>query len=322
MEHDKLSFLNYAKNRDGMCAFVLYFRVEASGEMDGMLGQFHNRLAEMTVDLGGTFYLPYRKCYSDDLLQRAYPQVAMFATKKEEFDPMYVFSNAFFERYLLRFCSDEYARPLKPPSHRTATKNSKQPVSREDFLVQLPPRSTSRIGTNSGFTCYQKLLQDVSLRKEFEEEFLVHVFRVEDPSIVMRAIMKAVWNPVSGKDMISTYQALHEHFTNASSKDGSKVAVGSADAKKLWMSLRQLCRQKRELTRQTCSILHRVGLLGTISNYVSVSVGDHGKIVLNLRSAGAPTKLWARSLCDWDLACRPQGFYRSVAKIAYKSGLS
>ena len=67
----------------GSYAFVLYYRIPRTAAADEALGRIHNTFAEMTVDLGGTFYLPYRKCYSQELLALAYPQIHEFAAKKQ-----------------------------------------------------------------------------------------------------------------------------------------------------------------------------------------------------------------------------------------------
>ena len=72
MFKDTLTALPYA--RTDSYAFVLYYRIPRTKEADEALGAVHNRFAEAAVSVGGTFYLPYRKCYSADLLLRAAPR--------------------------------------------------------------------------------------------------------------------------------------------------------------------------------------------------------------------------------------------------------
>lgn len=52
---------------------------------------------------------------------------------------------------------------------------------------------------------------------------------------------------------------------------------------KTWKQLKQLRQQKEELTRETVSIVSRLGMIGQLRDYVSV--GDNGKVVLPLREA-------------------------------------
>jgi len=66
---------SYASAPGGSYAFVLYYRIPRTAEAEEALGRVHNAFAELAVGLGGSFYLPYRKCYSPELLERAYPMV-------------------------------------------------------------------------------------------------------------------------------------------------------------------------------------------------------------------------------------------------------
>jgi hypothetical protein len=93
---DTLTALPYA--RTDSYAFVLYYRIPRTKEADEALGAVHNRFAEAAVSVGGTFYLPYRKCYSADLLLRAYPNIETFAAAKRKHDPANLFSNAWYDK--------------------------------------------------------------------------------------------------------------------------------------------------------------------------------------------------------------------------------
>jgi hypothetical protein len=48
---------------------------------------------------------------------------------------------------------------------------------------------------------YRKLFHNAVLRRQFFEEFLIHVFRIEDPSVLFRLISKAVWDPDNATDL-------------------------------------------------------------------------------------------------------------------------
>ena len=108
VEHDTFTFLSYAGAPGGSYAFVLYYRIPRTVAADEALGRIHNTFAEMTVDLGGTFYLPYRKCYSQELLARAYPQIHEFAAKKQAHDQLGMFSNCWFDHYVRPLCAAGY----------------------------------------------------------------------------------------------------------------------------------------------------------------------------------------------------------------------
>ena len=114
VKQDMDSYLSYSRCRSdenlhdaGVYAFVLYYRLPRNEKSEKLLGDFHNRFAEATVAAGidGTFYLPYRKCYSLDLMQRSYPMLQRFVYLKQHYDPLGVFSNMWFEHYLLQLCT-------------------------------------------------------------------------------------------------------------------------------------------------------------------------------------------------------------------------
>jgi len=281
VEYDDISFLKYSSSKSGMFAFVLYFRVTRTEEAETALGQFHNRLATETMNLGGTFYLPYRKCYTSDMLRQAYPDIERFARLKEKYDTSCIFTNQWFEQYVLSLCSDEYrAKWLgtgdageESSSCRAANPLTPSFTTYDDFMGWLPNRPTRR--KNS----YRSLLRNHWVRRQFEEEFLVTIFNVEKPTEVMRVISKAAWDPRNTDDN-AIYQSVYRYFNSRIDSGLSMAGVGKG-----WRSLRQLSHQKRELTRETSLILQRLGMFGRLRGYVSM--GDHGKIVLNLKRAGA-----------------------------------
>ena len=57
-------------------------------------------LIERTLDIGGTYYLPYRPHATRDQLLRGYPRAEEFVARKKELDPDGVFRNMFWDRYL------------------------------------------------------------------------------------------------------------------------------------------------------------------------------------------------------------------------------
>jgi hypothetical protein len=57
--------------------------------------------------------LPYRKCYTQEQLEQAYPQIQKFTELKEQYDPSGLFSNLWFEKYLLPRMSREFQKRWK-----------------------------------------------------------------------------------------------------------------------------------------------------------------------------------------------------------------
>ena len=156
-----------------MFAFVLYYRIKRNEAVGKRLGDFHNRLARVTVDMGGSFYLPYRKCYSHELLRDAYPMISDFAKKKELYDPECLFSNLWFEHYILPLCSPRYREMW---TKKITTKNAKRdicnnlsisPCINDNHLRRRDPQMLRR--NNS----YRNLLQSKKLRVQFKKQLLL-----------------------------------------------------------------------------------------------------------------------------------------------------
>jgi FAD/FMN-containing dehydrogenase len=57
-------------------------------------------LIDSVVELGGTYYLPYRLHATADQLRRAYPRVDEFVRRKLEADPKRIFRNAMWDSYM------------------------------------------------------------------------------------------------------------------------------------------------------------------------------------------------------------------------------
>jgi hypothetical protein len=96
---DNISFLKYANQP--VYAFVFYYRVKLQNDSDKELEKIHNLLVNKTLELNGTFYLPYRHHYSYHQLNMAYPNVKDFFKFKNEYDKNNLFSNLWFEKYKL-----------------------------------------------------------------------------------------------------------------------------------------------------------------------------------------------------------------------------
>ena len=285
VELDDVTFLSYSRVPEGVFAFVLYYRMKRNEATEARLGDFHNRLAKVAVDLGGTFYLPYRKCYSLALLKTAYPRIQKFAELKESLDPGCTFSNLWFQHYILPLCSQEYRtkwakKNLDESQNDIIPRAFSQPIfpgndsgkgkypSEAKFLDQLPRKDQKDLLRRNN--SYRNLLRSKVLRDQFRTQFLVKIFNLSDPDEVMRVMGRAAWDPANKND-IHIYKYIHNHFHGS-------IANFSATLPRLWRGIQQLGRQKEELTKETLGVVSKLGMLGKIKNYVCM--GDNGKTVL------------------------------------------
>ena len=66
VHQDTTTVLSYARAPEGCYAFVLYYRLKRYA--DNVLEGIHHKLTDITLSLGGTFYLPYRFGHKHSLL--------------------------------------------------------------------------------------------------------------------------------------------------------------------------------------------------------------------------------------------------------------
>ncbi|CAD7955978.1 unnamed protein product, partial [Amoebophrya sp. A25] len=86
VEEDKDTVLAYSRFPGGCFAFVLYYRLPRKPQTieTEVLADYHRQFVTCTLNVGGSFYLPYRKCYSRGEFKSAYPKVSDFAALKEK----------------------------------------------------------------------------------------------------------------------------------------------------------------------------------------------------------------------------------------------
>ena len=100
VNEDKTTTLAYSRDSEGSFAFVLYYRLRRSEEGDKVLEEIHHSLADITLKLGGTFYLPYRHHYSVEQLKQSYPMIIQFFEKKKIYDPHGLFRSKWSYHYM------------------------------------------------------------------------------------------------------------------------------------------------------------------------------------------------------------------------------
>ena len=97
---DADSVLAYAP--EPRIAAVLLFSQEKTARGEADMARMTHALIERVLDLGGTYYLPYRPHASVDQLARGYPRAAECAARKREVDRGLVLRNHLWDGYLAR----------------------------------------------------------------------------------------------------------------------------------------------------------------------------------------------------------------------------
>ena len=95
---DRESVLAYAPGNRIACA--LRFSQELTQRAESDHRRMTQELIERVLDVGGTYYLPYRPHATGAQLLRAYPKVRRFIERKLELDPDRTFRNGFWDTYL------------------------------------------------------------------------------------------------------------------------------------------------------------------------------------------------------------------------------
>lgn len=97
VRRDTRSALAYA--REDVFGLVTNFRQERTAEADTRMRALTRELVDATLELNGTFYLPYRLHATGDQLRRAYPGWDAAMAAKSRKDPHPVFRNTLFDTY-------------------------------------------------------------------------------------------------------------------------------------------------------------------------------------------------------------------------------
>jgi FAD/FMN-containing dehydrogenase len=97
VEADRDSVLAYAP--EPRLAAVLLFSQEKTARGEADMARMTHALIDRVLDLGGTYYLPYRPHASIDQLVRGYLRAGEFAAKKRELDRDLLFRNRLWDDY-------------------------------------------------------------------------------------------------------------------------------------------------------------------------------------------------------------------------------
>lgn len=255
-------------------AFVLYYRLHRTAAGDAELASMHHQLVELTLDLGGTFYLPYRHHYTDEEMDAAYPSAASFFEAKQRYDPQNVFSNAWYRRYGARFIDVH----RKPAPIEGAAPALLPPAEADLSEMELPVVANRR--TDS----YAKTFASPVLREKLVL-FLENVFRVESPRVAYSLIAQCVWSPRNIDDFM-VFRELCQRLRSRSMQTLLKLRNG-------YRQLRQLQQQVTDLSEQLEEILAELGVRRRRVIRDVLTMGDPGRLVLPLkRMLGVKGRVW------------------------------
>ena len=268
VHQDLTTYLSYSRAKEGSFAFVLYYRIRKSKEADEELATIHNEFTRISLELGGTFYLPYRHHYSKEQLELGYPNIERFFRKKLQYDPYNMFSSAWSKDYMTQIIP-ETENILYPTQIQTrGADDLYEPKLIENFQPNFVHWRKDING------CYRSLLSDPLSRQRFFEKFLTLIFNVEDNKKVESVVTKAIWNPTNTDDD-DIFNEIRTEF--AESVSSGPLPIGQIT--KLGRAIQQSRHQKQELTRETINIVSKLGRYGHLKDYVSI--GDTGKMVLS-----------------------------------------
>ena len=100
VDTDEDSVLAYAP--EPRMAAVLLFSQEKTARGEADMARMTRALIERVLDIGGTYYLPYRLHAAAAQLTRGYPRAAEFAAAKRAADPDLVFRNQLWDGYFAK----------------------------------------------------------------------------------------------------------------------------------------------------------------------------------------------------------------------------
>lgn len=97
VDADDMSVLAYAPGP--RIAGVMAFAQERTASAEAGMRKLTEALIDGVLDLGGSFYLPYRLHARREQMAQAYPHMGEFAAAKRRLDPQLLFRNAMWDEY-------------------------------------------------------------------------------------------------------------------------------------------------------------------------------------------------------------------------------
>lgn len=103
IEKDDESFLPWAKK--DYASIVFNFHVDHSPEGIEKVKTDYRRLFDLSLSMGGNFFLTYHRWATKDQILRGYPQFVRFLKKKKQYDPEELFESNWYRHYREMFAS-------------------------------------------------------------------------------------------------------------------------------------------------------------------------------------------------------------------------
>lgn len=100
VESDDESWLSYAPGP--RIAAVMLFSQEKTVRGEADMARMTEELIDRVLDIGGTYYLPYRLHARQDQILKGYPGLRAFTAKKRAMDPTNLFRHALWDTYMAR----------------------------------------------------------------------------------------------------------------------------------------------------------------------------------------------------------------------------
>jgi FAD/FMN-containing dehydrogenase len=100
ISRDRDTVLRYAEG--DMFALVFLFNQPLSPDADRKLEAATSEIIDAALDLGGSYYLPYRLHATGEQFGRAYPRAREFFERKSAYDPSGLFQNGFSKKYCFK----------------------------------------------------------------------------------------------------------------------------------------------------------------------------------------------------------------------------
>jgi len=94
---DPDAYMCYAQKE--VFGFVMLFNEAIDPGADREMRNLTQKLVDIAISLGGTYYLPYRLHATREQFYRAYPMAENFFKLKREYDPEEIFQNQFYKTY-------------------------------------------------------------------------------------------------------------------------------------------------------------------------------------------------------------------------------
>ncbi|XWV24663.1 oxidoreductase FAD-binding [Tupanvirus deep ocean] len=266
LQKDKTTFLRYAKKN--MFAFVFYYRIERHEEANKELMALHSALVKKTLELDGTFYLPYRHHYSFDELETAYPEINDFFNSKLKLDPEGIFSNMWYEHYHKKMPTmenrSEFQEILEIDNDKVTKHMVTSSVLKED-KIEYNDLKFNMVDNayNNNRNSYQAIFSCPILEYKFKE-FLKNIFYLVDPNELFNVVKTIVKeNPQVTDLRVFNQVCKYMELQSFASKINNK-----------YRTLKILGDQKKDFVGQLLNILSEIGV-DKINGYVSI--GDAGR---------------------------------------------